>query len=145
LTFLLVGRQTKWQVLNPEAGLARSTSVTLTEAELRIMNALWDRGPSTVHEVLNALPAKPVLAYNSVLTIVRILEKKGYVKHVKDGRSHIYAAQIDRQHASRFEVKHLVGRFFGDSHEMLVLNILEEKGVDEEELQRLRRLLEGSR
>jgi predicted transcriptional regulator len=118
--------------------------VTLTEAELRIMNALWDRGSATVHEIMNVLPAKPVLAYNSVLTIVRILEKKGYVKHVKDGRSHVYAAQVDRKNASRFEVRHLVSRFFGDSHEMLVLNILEEKGVDGEELQRLRQLLEGS-
>ena len=124
--------------------MARSTSVTLTEAELRIMNALWDKGSSTVHEIMNALPAKPVLAYNSVLTIVRILEKKGYVKHVKDGRSHVYAAHVDRKNASRFEVRHLVSRFFGDSHEMLVLNILEEKGVDAEELQRLRQLLEGS-
>jgi predicted transcriptional regulator len=118
--------------------------VTLTEAELRIMNALWDQGSATVHEIMNALPAKPVLAYNSVLTIVRILEKKGYVKHVKDGRSHVYAAQVDRKNASRFEVRHLVSRFFGDSHEMLVLNILEEKGVDGEELQRLRQLLEGT-
>jgi BlaI family transcriptional regulator, penicillinase repressor len=125
--------------------LARSTSVTLTEAELRIMNALWDKGAATVHEIMNALPAKPVLAYNSVLTIVRILEKKGYVKHVKDGRSHVYAAQVDRKNASRFEVRHLVSRFFGDSHEMLVLNILEEKGVDQEELKRLRQLLEGSK
>ncbi len=125
--------------------MARSTSVTLTEAELRIMNALWDKGSATVHEIMNALPAKPVLAYNSVLTIVRILEKKGYVKHVKDGRSHVYAAQVDRKNASRFEVRHLVSRFFGDSHEMLVLNILEEKGVDEEELKRLRQLLEGGK
>ncbi len=125
--------------------MARSTSVTLTEAELRIMNALWDRGSATVHEILGALPAKPALAYNSVLTVVRILEKKGYVKHVKDGRSHVYAAQVDRKNASRFEVRHLLSRFFSDSHEMLVLNILEEKGVDEGELKRLRQLLEGSK
>ncbi len=70
--------------------MARSKSATLTEAELRIMNVLWDRGSATVHEVLEALPAKPALAYNSVLTIIRILEKKGYVKHVKDKRAHVY-------------------------------------------------------
>ena len=72
--------------------MARSKSATLTEAELRIMNVLWDRGSATVHEVLQALPAKPALAYNSVLTIIRILEKKGYVKHVKDKRAHVYIA-----------------------------------------------------
>ena len=125
--------------------MARSKSVTLTEAELRIMNVLWDKGPATVHEVLTALPAKPALAYNSVLTIIRILEKKGYVKHIKDGRSFIYTPQVDRTNATRFEVRHLVSRFFGNSHELLVLNILEEKGIEEEELQRLRQLLEGSK
>jgi BlaI family penicillinase repressor len=125
--------------------LPRSKSTILTEAELRIMNVLWDKGPATVHDVLTGLPTKPALAYNSVLTIIRILEKKGYVKHVKDGRSFIYTPQVDRTNATRFEVRHLVSRFFANSHELLVLNILEEKGIDEEELQRLRQLLEGSK
>jgi predicted transcriptional regulator len=121
--------------------LARSKSVTLTEAELRIMNVLWDKGSATVHEVLQALPAKPALAYNSVLTIVRILEKKGYVKHEKDRRAHVYMPCVDRKDASRFEVSHLVSRFFGNSSEMLVLNILEDESIDPEELRRIRELL----
>jgi predicted transcriptional regulator len=125
--------------------LARSKSATLTEAELRIMNVLWDRGSATVHEVLEALPPKPALAYNSVLTIVRILEKKGYAKHVKDQRAHVYLPQVDRKDATRFEVRHLVSRFFGDSREQLVLNVLEETGIDADELARLRQLLEGSK
>ncbi len=125
--------------------MARSRSATLTEAELRIMNVLWQRGSATVHEVLEALPAKPALAYNSILTIVRILEKKGYVKHLKDKRSHVFSPQVDRKDATRFEVRHLVSRFFGDSHDLLVLNILEDKGIDAEELARLRQLLEGSK
>ena len=98
-----------------------------------------------MHEVLQALPARPVLAYNSVLTIVRILEKKGYVKHVKDKRSHVYMPSVDRKDASRFEVRHLVSRFFGNSDELLVLNILEEKSIDPDELKRLRELLERSK
>jgi predicted transcriptional regulator len=125
--------------------LARSKSATLTEAELRIMNVLWDRGSSTVHEVLQALPPQPTLAYNSVLTIVRILEKKGYVKHAKDKRAHVYSPSVDRKDASRFEVRHLVNRFFGNSDELLVLNILEEKSIDPDELKRLRDLLERSK
>jgi predicted transcriptional regulator len=122
--------------------LARSRSATLTEAELRIMNVLWDKGPATVHEVLQALPPKPNLAYNSVLTIIRILETKGYVKHIKDRRAHIYMPKIDREDATRFEVRHLVSRFFGNSHERLLLNILEESSIDAEELARMRELLE---
>jgi predicted transcriptional regulator len=125
--------------------VARSKSATLTEAELRIMNVLWDRGSATVHEVLEALPAKPALAYNSVLTIVRILEKKGYAKHVKDQRAHVYLPQVDRKDATRFEVRHLMSRFFGNSREQLVLNVLEETGIDADELDRVRQLLERSK
>lgn len=125
--------------------MARSRSATLTEAELRIMNVLWEKGSATVHEVLQALPNEPALAYNSVLTIIRILEKKGYVKHVKDKRAHVFTPQVDRKDASRFEVRHLVSRFFGNSDELLVLNILEEKSIDPEELERLRQLLERSK
>ena len=125
--------------------MARSKSAILTEAELRIMNVLWDKGSATVHEVLQALPSKPNLAYNSVLTIIRILETKGYVKHVKDKRAHIYLPKIDREDATRFEVRHLVSRFFGNSHERLLLNILEESSIDAEELARVRELLERSK
>ena len=125
--------------------MARGKSATLTEAELRIMNVLWDKGPATVHEVLQALPSKPNLAYNSVLTIIRILETKGYVKHVKDKRAHIYMSRIDREDATRFEVRHLVSRFFGNSHERLLLNILEESSIDAEELARVRELLERAK
>jgi predicted transcriptional regulator len=125
--------------------LARNKSTTLTEAELRIMNVLWQKGSATVHEVLDTLASKPALAYNSVLTIVRILEKKGYVKHVKDNRAHVYMPRVDRKDATRFEVRHLVSRFFGNSHEQLVLNILEEESMDAEELNRVRQLLERSK
>lgn len=124
--------------------MARSKSATLTEAELRIMNVLWDRGSATVHEVLQVLPPKPALAYNSILTIIRILENKGYVQHVKDKRAHVYTPKIDRKDATRSEIRHLVSRFFGNSHEQLVLNILEEGSIDAEELARVRQLIERS-
>ncbi|MGB6676908.1 MAG: BlaI/MecI/CopY family transcriptional regulator [Terriglobales bacterium] len=117
-------------------------SATLTEAELRLMDVLWEQGPSSVQAVLDALPKKSQLAYNSVLTTIRILEKKGYVRHIKDGRAHIYRPLVEREEASRSEIRHLAHRFFKNSHEMLVLNILEERGVDAEELNRLRQLLE---
>ena len=117
-------------------------SPTLTEAELRIMNVLWPRGSGTVQQVLETLQDKTELAYNSVLTTIRVLEKKGYVKHVKDGRAHVYVPVIERQEASRSEIRHLVNRFFKDSHEQLVLNILEDRGLDPEELKRLRKMLE---
>lgn len=124
--------------------MSRRPSVTLTEAELKIMEVLWRRRSGTVQQVLEDLSQKPALAYNSVLTIIRILEKKGYVEHAKDGRAHIYAPVVAREDARRSEVKHLVSRFFKNSQEQLVLNILEERGLDREEIDRLKLMLERS-
>jgi predicted transcriptional regulator len=125
--------------------LPRSQSATLTEAELRIMQVLWDKGSATVQQVLEALPREKPRAYNSVLTIVRILERKGCVRHVKDGRAHIYRAVLNQDEAKRSEIQHLLGRFFQNSRELLVLNILEEEGLDAQELMRLRQLLDENR
>ena len=114
-------------------------SVTLTEAELRIMDVLWRKGSGTVQQVVDWLPF--ALAYNSVLTTIRTLEKKGHVKHVKDGRAYVYEAAIGRQEATRFEIRHLVSRFFRNSHEALVLNILQDEALDAGKLKRLREML----
>lgn len=124
-------------------------SETLTEAELRLMDVLWQKGSATVQQVLDALPAKPALAYNSVLTTIRVLEHKGYLEHIKDGRAHVYKPILEREEATRSEIRHLVSRFFKNSHEMLVLNILEDlssdaagsNGLEAKELNRLRELL----
>ena len=98
-----------------------------------------------MQQVVESLPEKQPLAYNSVLTTMRILEKKGYVEHVKDGRAHVYKPLVERREASRFEIRHLVNRFFKDSHEALVLNIIEDQSIDAEELQRLRQLVKESK
>jgi BlaI family transcriptional regulator, penicillinase repressor len=116
-------------------------SGTLTEAELRIMNVLWVRGSGTVQEVLDSITQRPVLAYNSVLTTIRVLEKKGYLKHLKDGRAHVYTPLVGQKEATRSEIRHLVNRFFKNSHEQLVLNLLEDQGIEEDEIGRLREML----
>jgi predicted transcriptional regulator len=108
------------------------------------MQVLWQKGPGTVQQILDALPGNPVLAYNSVLTTIRILERKGYVGHAKDRRAHIFTALVAEGEASRSEIRHLVGRFFRNSHEDLVLNILEDRGIAPDELARLRQMLERS-
>lgn len=117
-------------------------SATLTEAELRIMEVLWRKGSCTVQQVLDWLAS--ALAYNSVLTTIRTLEKKGLVKHIKDGRAHVYEPVVGREEATRSEVRHLVGRFFRNSHEALILNILQDEAIDAVELKRLREMLERS-
>jgi predicted transcriptional regulator len=119
-------------------------SEILTEAELRVMKVLWEKGSGTVQQVLDSIEEKPDLAYNSVLTIIRILERKGYLKHIKDGRAHVYAPIVLQEEASRSEIRRLASRFFGNSREDLVLNILEDHGIEAEELARLRKMLERS-
>lgn len=124
--------------------MPRRQSETLTEAELRVMNVLWSKGPATVQQVLDWLSQDHDLAYNSVLTIIRVLEKKGYLKHTKDGRAHIYRPVIARHEASRSEVRHLVSRFFQNSHHSLLVNLLQEQNLDAEEIKQLRQILEAS-
>ena len=114
---------------------------TLTEAELRIMNVLWLTGSGTVQQVLDSITQRPALAYNSVLTTIRVLERKGYLKHLKDGRAYVYTPLVGKEEATRSEIRHLVSRFFKNSHEQLVLNLLEDQGIGPEELGRLRRML----
>ena len=90
--------------------MARPKSQHLTEAELRLMNVLWDRGSGTVSDVADALPKDLGLAYNTVLTTMRILEEKGYVSHTKpeEGRAFVYTPVIGRDEAGRNAVRHLV-------------------------------------
>lgn len=116
-------------------------SGTLTEAELRIMNVLWVKGSGTVQQVLDSIMEKPAIAYNSVLTTIRVLERKGYLKHLKDGRAHVYSPVVGQQEATRSEIRHLVSRFFKNSEEQLVLNLLEDQGLEAEEIGRLREML----
>jgi predicted transcriptional regulator len=128
-----------------EAGtLARTKSLDLTEAEQRLMEVLWKKDSASVGEVAEALPKKLGLAYNTVLTTLRILEEKGYVRHTKpkDGRKFVYTPLVSRGQASHSALRHLLNRFFGNSAEALVLNLLEDEKLSEAERKRIRDLLE---
>lgn len=113
-------------------------SITLTEAELRIMKILWHRGESAVGDLVSAMPEGTPLAYNSVLTTIRILEQKGYVQHRQEGRAFIYQACVGEHEASKTEIRHIMQRFFGDSRERLLLSLLRDDEVTPAELQRLK-------
>ena len=113
-------------------------SNTLTEAELRLMKILWRRGESAVTDLVSAMPDRETLAYNSVLTTVRILEQKGYVEHRQEGRAFIYWPCVAEQEASKSEVRHVLSRFFGNSREQLLLSLLGDDEISAEELKRLK-------
>jgi predicted transcriptional regulator len=113
-------------------------SSTLTEAELRLMKILWRRGESAVGDLVASLPEQEALAYNSVLTTIRILEQKGYVAHRQEGRAFVYSPVVAEAEAGRSEIRHLMGRFFGNSREQLVLSLLGEGELSADELRRLK-------
>jgi len=119
-------------------------SLTLTEAELRLMKILWARGESAVGELVSAMPKGTELAYNSVLTTVRILEQKGYVRHRQEGRAFVYSPCVAEQEAGRSEARHMMQRFFGNSRERLLLSLLGDEEVTPEELQRLRAAIDAA-
>ena len=121
--------------------MARKKSPTLTEAEVRLMEVLWEREEATVGDVLEALQSPQGPAYTTVLTTMRILEKKGYIRHRKQGRAFLYQPVVDRESARRSVVKYMVSRFFEGSPELLVLNLLENEQLDADEMARLKEMI----
>ena len=106
------------------------------------MEVLWEKGSATVSEVVEGLSNKVALSYSTVITTLRILETKGYLKHTKDGRAFVYQPIVGRREARQSAVTQLVRRFFEGSPERLMLSLLAEKKIDPKELGRLRKLID---
>jgi predicted transcriptional regulator len=116
----------------------------LTRAESEIMSVLWSRGTATVHEVVAALSRDS--AYTSVLTMLRILEKKGYVTREPEpggGRAHVYRPLVAATRARRQHVRDLVDRLFGGRPEELMVGLVEDDALSRTELEQLRGLIES--
>jgi len=116
----------------------------MTEVELELMEVLWEKGEATVSEVVESLPEQR-LAYSSVLTMMRILEQKGYVMHEKEGRAFVYRPLINRQQAQQSVIGYLLKRFFNNSPELLVVNLLEHEDVGPDEIKRLRQMIDKAK
>ena len=107
---------------------------------------LWARGgESAVADLVAAMPEGETLAYTSVLTTIRILEQKGYVRHRQEGRAFLYSPCVAEHEASRSEVRHMMRRFFGDSRERLLLSLLGDDEIDPDELDRLKQAIAEAR
>lgn len=122
--------------------MPRPTSTTLTDGELKLMRVLWDLGEGTVGDVVAALKDTPKPAYNSVLTVLRILERKGYLTHRKDGRAFTFLPIVDRARARQRALKTFVNRFFEGSPRLLVLNLLEDESLSPDAVKQLRQRIE---
>lgn len=122
--------------------MARKSSKTLTDGELRLMEVLWELKTASVRDVVNALSDQEPVAYNTVQTMLGILEAKGYLEHHKEGRAFVYAPLVDRTTARNSALKHFIGRFFDGSPQALVQNLIQDEDVDSIEIDRLRKLLQ---
>jgi predicted transcriptional regulator len=126
-----------------EDQLGRKKSPTLTAAEHRIMEVLWSKGSATVADVTAAV-GEPALAYTTVLTTLRTLERKGYARHRVSGRAFIYLPAVDRDAVRRGVVGYVLREFFDDSPRTLMLNLLESERIDRDELARLRSMIDAA-
>lgn len=106
------------------------------------MRVLWRQGPSTVAAIVDAVAGANPPAYNTVQTMMRILERKGFVSHRKDGRAFVFRALVDESRARKSAVRHVLDRFFDNSPGTLVLSIFENEDVPDAELQQLRELIQ---
>jgi predicted transcriptional regulator len=116
-------------------------TVSFTDRELDVMAVLWQRGPSTVAEVRDAL--EDALAYTTVLTVLRTLEEKGYAGHEEEGRAYRYFAAVEREAAGESALRRVLGKLFAGSPELLLTQLVRERGVDPEALRRMRELLDA--
>ena len=116
-------------------------SVSFTDRELDVMAVLWQRGPSTVAEVRDAL--EDALAYTTVLTVLRTLEEKGDVGHEEEGRAYRYFAAVERETAGESALRRVLGKLFAGSPELLLTQLVRERGVDPHALRRMRELLDA--
>lgn len=122
--------------------MPRRKSPHLTDAELRLMEIVWKIGAATVADVVEGVTGNPPLSYSTVLTMLRILERKGYLVHSTQGRAFVYKPAVERSAARDSAVRHLVRRFFDGSTDLLLLNLLEDRKITPRELTRLRKRIE---
>lgn len=119
--------------------MPRKQSRTLTDGEHRIMEVIWQKGCATVAEVAEALAGKDGAAYTTILTMMRIMRDKGYLRCRKEGRAHVYIPRVDRDTAARKAVRQLLGKFFAGSPGELVLSFLRDEEITLKEIDELKR------
>jgi predicted transcriptional regulator len=118
------------------------TEIHLTDREADVMRVLWEHGPSVVNEVKEKLADD--LAYTTVLTILRTLEQKGYVRHEEEGRVHRYSAAVKEEAARKSALQHLTGKLFKGSAELLFTHLVSDRKLSKEQMDRMRALLAES-
>ena len=117
-------------------------SKVLTEVELELMHIVWEQGEATSRSVLEALTSKRESSDSTVRTMLRILERKGYLAHRMEGRMYVYRPVVNRDEALRRMVHHLADRMCEGSTNLLVRHVLESEEIPWEELEEIKRWIE---
>jgi BlaI family penicillinase repressor len=117
----------------------------LGSLELQILNVLWERGPSTVRQVLEQLVVEPSPSYMTVLIMMRLMHEKGYLDRDERDRAHIYRARMQERSVKRGLVRDFVRDAFRGSPEALVVRLLDDPTLTDEELDRIREILDEKR
>lgn len=114
--------------------------IAFTDRELDVMGVLWDLGGASVAEVRDRLADD--LAYTTVLTVLRTLEEKGYVGHTEAGKAYRYHPLVERRDAGTSVLRRITRKLFKDSPELLLTQLVSDRGLSDDELRRMRKLLE---
>src|SRR5437764_11535252 len=122
--------------------MAKKKTLSLTNAEHRIMEVIWARGSATVAQVVEALRGKD--AYSTILTLMRILKEKGFLSTRKEGRAFVFTPRVDRDTAARKAVHQLLSKFFAGSPSELVLSFLREEELTPQELDAIKKKIKVS-
>ncbi|MGB2853228.1 MAG: BlaI/MecI/CopY family transcriptional regulator [Dehalococcoidia bacterium] len=112
----------------------------LSPSETEILRLVWQLGKATVQEVCNSLPAKRKIAYATVQTLLRRLEKKGYLKHHTKGKAHVFSAAVEREHVISRSVGDFLDRLFGGDPIPLVQYLAEHGRIDADDIEELKQL-----
>ncbi|HEY9227609.1 MAG TPA: BlaI/MecI/CopY family transcriptional regulator [Gemmatimonadaceae bacterium] len=115
--------------------------ISFTDRELDVMAVLWARGSGTVAEVRDALADD--LARTTVLTVLRVLEEKGYVRHVTEGKAHRYVPTVEPDVAGRSALARILSTMFAGSHELLLAQLVSDRKIDRNKLRQLRAILDA--
>lgn len=124
---------------------SRAKVLVPTDAELLILDALWELGEGTVEDVVNRSRSSPRANYKTVQTLLRIMENKGFVQHTTRGRAFVFMSCVTRDEVGRVSAKRLVDRNFQGSHTAMLMNLLDSDHIKEEELDELEKLIQQYR
>src|ERR671923_111241 len=116
-----------------------------TDAELAILRVLWERGPSTVRQVHEALGRERPTAYTTALKMLQIMTEKGLVRRDESDRSHVYQARLSEEQTQRQLVRDLLDRAFGGSASKLVMQALASRRASPDELREIRQAIDSAR